>query len=150
MNLYDFLDKGSILLDYELKSKKSVLELISKSMSEITGTNSDDIFSKLYEREKLGTTAFGNGIAIPHARIDKLINAKIMILKLKTPVDFESVDNKKVDIIFTLLVPDDESDKHVEILSKIASLLDNKIMRENLRQAKNESDIISLLKDDEI
>ena len=150
MNLYDFLDKGSILLDYELKSKKSVLELISKSMAEITGTNSDDIFSKLYEREKLGTTAFGNGIAIPHARIDKLTNAKIMILKLKTPVDFESIDNKKVDIIFTLLVPDDESDKHVEILSKIASLLDNKIMRKNLRQAKNESDIISLLKDDEI
>jgi len=150
MNLHDFLDKGSILLDYELKSKKSVLELISKSMAEITGTNSDNIFSKLYEREKLGTTAFGNGIAIPHARIDKLANAKIMILKLKTPVDFESVDNKKVDIIFTLLVPDDESDKHVEVLSKIASLLDNKIMRENLRQAKNESDIISLLKDDEI
>ena len=150
MNLYDFMDKGSILLDYELKSKKSVLELISKSMAEITGTNSDDIFSKLYEREKLGTTAFGNGIAIPHARIDKLANAKIMILKLKTPVDFESIDNKKVDIIFTLLVPDDESDKHVEVLSKIASLLDNKIMRENLRQAKNESDIISLLKDDEI
>ena len=150
MNLYDFMDKGSILLDYELKSKKSVLELISKSMAEITGTNSDNIFSKLYEREKLGTTAFGNGIAIPHARIDKLANAKIMILKLKTPVDFESVDNKKVDIIFTLLVPDDESDKHVEVLSKIASLLDNKIMRENLRQAKNESDIISLLKDDEI
>jgi len=150
MNLHNFMDKGSILLDYELKSKKSVLELISKSMAEITGTNSDNIFSKLYEREKLGTTAFGNGIAIPHARIDKLANAKIMILKLKTPVDFESIDNKKVDIIFTLLVPDDESDKHVEVLSKIASLLDNKIMRENLRQAKNESDIISLLKDDEI
>ncbi|MBC8298328.1 MAG: PTS sugar transporter subunit IIA, partial [Pelagibacterales bacterium] len=69
MNLHDFLDKGSILLDYELKSKKSVLELISKSMAEITETSSDDIFSKLYEREKLGTTAFGNGIAIPHARI---------------------------------------------------------------------------------
>ncbi len=96
----------------------------------------------------MGTTAFGNGIAIPHARIDKLIDAKIMILKLKTPVDFESVDNKEVDIIFTLLVPDDESDKHVEVLAKIASLLDNKIMREKLRQAKNESDIISLLKDD--
>jgi len=148
MNLYDFLDKGSILLDYELKSKKSVLELISETMAGITGTNADDIFAKLYEREKLGTTAFGNGIAIPHARIDKLINAKIMVLKLKTPVDFESVDNKKVDIIFTLLVPDDESDKHVEVLAKIASLLDNKVMRKKLRQAKNESNIISLLKDD--
>jgi len=71
-----------------------------------------------------------------------------MVLKLKTPVNFESVDNKKVDIIFTLLVPDDESDKHVEVLAKIASLLDNKEMRKKLRQAKNESDIISLLKDD--
>ena len=148
MNLHNFMDKGSILLDYELKSKKSVLELISETMAGITGTNADDIFAKLYEREKLGTTAFGNGIAIPHARIYKLINAKIMVLKLKTPVDFESIDNKKVDIIFTLLVPDDESDKHVEVLAKIASLLDNKVMRKKLRQAKNESDIISLLKDD--
>ena len=84
MNLHNFMDKGSILLDYELKSKKSVLELISETMAGITGTNADDIFAKLYEREKLGTTAFGNGIAIPHARIDKLINAKIMVLKLKT------------------------------------------------------------------
>ena len=78
----NFLTEESIIMDCDSKSQKNTLEVLSNKMAELTSTNKDEIFQKLYEREKLGTTAFGNGIAIPHARIEGIQNAKIIILKL--------------------------------------------------------------------
>ena len=82
MDLNKFFSEDSILMNCQSRSKKNVLELISQIASGISETSEDIIFQKLYEREKLGTTAFGNGIAIPHARIDNLSEARIIILML--------------------------------------------------------------------
>ena len=101
-----------------------------KLLLSISETNKDIVFEKLYEREKLGTTAFGNGIAIPHARIDNLSEAKIIILKLETAIDFNSSDGEKVDLIISLLAPNNENEMHIKILSKIAEMLDDKFFRE--------------------
>ena len=124
----NFLTEDSIIMDCDSRSQKNTLEVISNKMAELTSTNKDEIFQKLYEREKLGTTAFGNGIAIPHARIEGIQNAKVIILKLTEAIDFNSIDGNKVDIVISLFVPNDNNEMHVELLSSIASLLDNQVL----------------------
>ena len=145
MDLNNFFSEESIIMDCQSKSKKNVLELISEIASSISITNKDIVFEKLYEREKLGTTAFGNGIAIPHARIDNLSEAKIIILKLETAIDFNSNDGEKVDLIVSLLVPNNENDIHIKILSKIAEMLDDKVCREKIRNCSNKLEIKSVI-----
>ena len=146
MDLTNFLSDNSIIFNCKSKSKKNVLEVISKIMSEVTSTKEDIIFEKLYEREKLGTTAFGNGIAIPHARIDNISEAKIMLLKLETPIEFEATDGNKVDLILSLLVPNNKDEIHIELLSKVAEMLDDNIFREKIRQSSDELEILSLIR----
>ncbi len=140
--IINFLTEDSIIMNCQSKSQKNALEVISNKMAELTSTNKDEIFQKLYEREKLGTTAFGNGIAIPHARIEGIQNAKIIMLKLTEAIDFNSIDNSKVDIVMSLFVPNDNNKMHIELLSKIASLLDNQVFREKIRTANTASDIM--------
>jgi len=141
----NFLTEESIIMDCDSKSQKNTLEIISNKMAELTSTNKDEIFQKLYEREKLGTTAFGNGIAIPHARIEGIQNAKIIILKLTKAIDFNSIDGNKVDIVMSLFVPNDNNKMHVELLSSIASLLDNQVFREKIRTANTASDVMMII-----
>lgn len=141
----NFLTEESIIMDCDSKSQKNTLEVLSNKMAELTSTNKDEIFQKLYEREKLGTTAFGNGIAIPHARIEGIQNAKIIILKLTKAIDFNSIDGNKVDIVMSLFVPNDNNKMHVELLSSIASLLDNQVFREKIRTANTASEVMMII-----
>ena len=143
--IINFLTEESIIMDCDSKSQKNTLEVLSNKMAELTSTNKDEIFQKLYEREKLGTTAFGNGIAIPHARIEGIQNAKIIILKLTKAIDFNSIDGNKVDIVMSLFVPNDNNKMHVELLSSIASLLDNQVFREKIRTANTASDVMMII-----
>ena len=140
-----FLSEDSIIMNHDSKSQKNALEIISKKMAELTSTNADKIFEKLYEREKLGTTAFGNGFAIPHARVEGIRKARVIILKLKQGIDFNSTDSSKVDIIISLLAPDDENDIHIQLLANIASLLDSKVFREKIRSTETADDIIKVI-----
>ena len=141
----NFLTEDSIIMDCDSRSQKNTLEVISNKMAELTSTNKDEIFQKLYEREKLGTTAFGNGIAIPHARIEGIQNAKVIILKLTEAIDFNSIDGNKVDIVMSLFVPNDNNEMHIELLSSIASLLDNQVFREKIRTANTASDVMMII-----
>ena len=145
MDLNKFFSEDSILMNCQSRSKKNVLELISQIASGISETSEDIIFQKLYEREKLGTTAFGNGIAIPHARIDNLSEAKIIILMLETAIDFDSSDGKKVDLIISLLAPNNKNEIHIKILSKIAEMLDDEDYREKIRNCSNKTEIKSVM-----
>jgi len=145
MDIIQFLDENSILIDFKSKSKKNILESISHEMSNGNIVDKDLIFEKLYEREKLGTTAFGNGIAIPHARIPNLKEPKILIIQLATPINFEAIDGEKVDLIISLIVPDEKNDLHIKLLAKISELLENKAFRLEVREAKNSKDILSIM-----
>jgi len=145
MDLSNFFSEENVIIDCQSKSKKNVLELISEIAASVSVANKDIVFEKLYEREKLGTTAFGNGIAIPHARIDDLLEAKIIILKLETAIDFNSSDGEKVDLIISLLVPNNENDMHIKILSKIAEMLDDKVFREKIRNCSSKLEIKSVI-----
>ena len=145
MDLSNFFSEENVIIDCQSKSKKNVLELISEIAASVSVANKDIVFEKLYEREKLGTTAFGNGIAIPHARIDDLLEAKIIILKLETAIDFNSSDGEKVDLIVSLLAPNNKNELHIQILSKIAEMLDDKVFREKIRNCSNKSEIKSVI-----
>ena len=146
MDITQFINENSIFIDFKSKSKKNILENISHEMSNGNTKEKDLIFEKLYEREKLGTTAFGNGIAIPHARIPDLKKPKIIIIKLVDAINFEAIDGEKVDLIISLIVPDKKNDLHVKLLAKISELLENKAFRLKIREAANVKDILSVVK----
>ena len=134
-----------ILLNQKSNSKKNVLELISSYLQKEIKIKKDIIFESLYAREKLGTTALGNGVALPHARIDSLKTTQTLLLQLASGIDFDAVDGKKVDVIFVLLVPNVNSDNHVKMLAEIATILDNKQTVKKIRKAKKTQEIISIL-----
>ena len=146
MNVADLINQDSILINIESKSKKNILETISDNLANGDLGQKDAIFDKLYEREKLGTTAFGEGIAIPHARIPNIKSPKILFMKLSEGIDFDALDNKKVDLIFSLIVPDTKDASHIEILSKVASLVDSKTLVQKIRDLSDKQKILDLLK----
>ena len=146
MNVADLINQDSILINIESKSKKNILETISDNLADGDLGQKDTIFDKLYEREKLGTTAFGQGIAIPHARIPNIKSPKILFMKLSQGIDFDALDKKKVDLIFSLIVPDTKDDSHIEILSKVASIVDSKTFVQKIRDLSDKQKILDLLK----
>ena len=146
MNSLNLKNENFILLNQDLTNKKNVLELVSNHLSKKIGIEKDEIFQNLYAREKLGTTALGNGVALPHAKIDSLKNIQTLLVHLNSGIDFDAVDKKLVDVIIVLLVPNVNSDVHVKALAEIASILDNKNFMKGVRKAKSPTDIISLLK----
>ncbi|SDR74844.1 PTS IIA-like nitrogen-regulatory protein PtsN [Halopseudomonas litoralis] len=116
-------------------SKKRVLELIGKMIAQHTALDSDAIYESLIAREKLGSTGFGNGIAIPHCRLEQCTEAIGALLQLNSKIDFDSLDGEPVDLIFVLLVPHEATEQHLQILKMLAEKLDQEHLREALRQA---------------
>ncbi len=145
MNIQSIFSLDSILINIESKSKKNILELISEKLSLGNDKQKDQIFDALYEREKLGTTAFGQGIAIPHARISDIESPRLLFIKLANGIDFSAVDDKKVDIIFSLIVPNEKEDYHIELLSKVAEVLDNTGVVLKIRESSNKQEIYTIL-----
>ena len=145
MTLQKLISDKFILLNQKLNNKKNALELISDHFGKEIQIKKEIVFDSLYAREKLGTTALGGGVALPHARIDVLKNIQTLIIQLNSGIDFDAVDGKKVDIIFVLLVPNVNSDDHVKLLAEIASVLDNNEIVKKIRNAKSPHEIILAL-----
>ncbi|MED5429831.1 MAG: PTS sugar transporter subunit IIA [Pseudomonadota bacterium] len=145
MTLQKLISDKFILLNQKLNNKKNALELISDHFEKEIQIKKEIVFDSLYAREKLGTTALGGGVALPHARIDVLKNIHTLIIQLNSGIDFDAVDGKKVDIIFVLLVPNVNSDDHVKLLAEIASVLDNNEIVKKIRNAKSPHEIILAL-----
>lgn len=116
-------------------SKKRVLELIGKMVAQHTNLDPDTIYESLISREKLGSTGFGNGIAIPHCRLEQCTQAIGVLLQLDKKIDFDALDGEPVDLIFVLLVPHEATEQHLQILKMLAEKLDQPELREALRQA---------------
>ena len=116
-------------------SKKRVLELIGKLVAQHTNLDPDAIYENLIAREKLGSTGFGNGIAIPHCRLEDCHQAIGALLQLDGKIDFDALDGQPVDLIFVLLVPQEATEQHLQILKMLAGKLDRADLREALRAA---------------
>lgn len=129
-------------------SKKRVLEQIANLVArDLTDLDAQDIFENLIAREKLGSTGFGNGIAIPHCRLPGCQAPISAVLHLDAAVDFDAIDGAPVDLLFVLLVPEAATDEHLELLRQIASMLDRSEVRERLRQAQNNESLYQVVVD---
>jgi len=127
-------------------SKKRVIEKLSQMLALNTqATTAEKIFQALLERERLGSTGLGKGVAIPHARIPGITHTIAAMMTLETPVDFDAVDNKPIDIAFALLVPEDDSDYHLKHLARLASLFRDEQACQNIRKSKTANEIFELL-----
>ncbi|AVI86475.1 PTS IIA-like nitrogen-regulatory protein PtsN [Pseudomonas syringae pv. tomato] len=134
----NILTPGRSLVNVPGGSKKRVLEEIANLIGrEVPGMDSDTVFTSLVAREKLGSTGFGNGIAIPHCRLPGCDEPVSAVIHLANPIDFDAIDGAPVDLLFVLLVPQAATDAHLELLRQIASMLDRADVRERLRSAKS-------------
>jgi|TARA_X000001036_G_scaffold365987_1_gene350630 PTS system nitrogen regulatory IIA component len=140
------LDDSHISINDNCRSKKSILEKLSLILSKSSGIGVDKIFNELYEREKLGSTSVGNGVAIPHARIKGVDSPFVSVITLDNPIDFDNIDNLDVDIIVCLIVPYEETENHLAVLACFSEILDKISNRKKLRSARNSEQVIDCLK----
>lgn len=121
-------------------SKKRVLETLAQLISQqLGGVDAGTLFSNLVARERLGSTGLGEGIAIPHCRLAELERAVGCLVTLEQPIDFEALDDRPVDILFALVVPEQASQEHLDILAGLAERFDQPAFREQLRAADSDA-----------
>jgi len=142
--LTNLLSIDQVLLDLEASSKKRVFEQAGLLFENRLGLARSVIFDSLFAREKLGSTGLGQGVAIPHGRIKGLKNAVGAFLRLATPVPFESPDGRPVDLLFVLLVPEQATEQHLQILSELAQHFSDRGFREKLHAAADPAAVLAL------
>lgn len=148
IRIEDILTPARSLVNVSGGSKKRVLEQIARVLGrDLPDLDTQAIFESFIAREKLGSTGFGNGIAIPHCRMSGCASPFSAILRLDAPVDFDAIDGAPVDLLFVLLVPEAATDEHLELLRQIASMLDRDDVRERLRQANTGQDLYQAVVD---
>lgn len=142
MNLETILPPERILFSVPGGSKKRVLEFFSTFIAQNTPSlDSQEVFSRLIGRERLGSTGIGNGVAIPHARNPHCKMPIAGFLKLSEPVDFDAVDGEPVDLVFVLLVPEEADDDHLALLAQVAGVMNDGDTRSQLRKATSQREL---------
>ncbi|MBW8329560.1 MAG: PTS sugar transporter subunit IIA [Thiobacillus sp.] len=146
MNLIaPLITPDTTLLGLSFSSKKKLFEHAADLFAQTHGLKSTDIFTSLFERERLGSTALGYGIAIPHGRIKGLKDACGAFYRLKNPLEFDAPDNQPVSLCFILLVPKDANERHLQILGELAQLFGDETMRTKMLDATTPAELIALL-----
>jgi PTS system nitrogen regulatory IIA component len=146
IRLENILTPGRSLVNVPGGSKKAVLEEIAKLIGQqVPEFDWQTVYESLIAREKLGSTGFGNGIAIPHCRLKGCTSPVSAVLHLEKPVDFDAIDGAPVDLLFVLLVPEAATDAHLELLRQIASMLDRADVRASLRNAKTSDELYNVV-----
>ena len=135
----------NIVLDLDVTSKKRVFEHAGLLFENHQGIARSTVFDSLFAREKLGSTGLGLGIAIPHGRITGLKEATGALLRLRTPVPFDSPDGKPVSLLFVLLVPEHANEQHLQILSELAERFSDRNCREALAKAESAEAVLEIL-----
>lgn len=144
MKIADILSSDAVLYNVKAKSKKQLLTELAEMAAKKTGLESAVVLDALIERERLGTTGIGMGVALPHTRLAKL--KKIFCgFATSEPVDFDSVDNKPVDLVFILLVPEEAGADHLKALARLSRLLRNEQTVASLRTAESAKDLYRLI-----
>lgn len=147
MEIFQLLSSDGVIANLKANSKKQALQELSARAARITGQHERLIFDTLLERERLGTTGVGNGIAIPHGRLAGLDKLYGLFARLERPIDFDSIDEMPVDLIFLLLAPESAGADHLKALARVSRLLRDKSVCEKLRGAENADALYALLTD---
>ena len=142
MNLNDLVSPDSVICNAEIVSKKRALELLADLLAKKSQTDKPfEIFQLLTEREKLGSTSLGHGIALPHARTVLCDKAIGVFIRTQKGIDFDSPDNQPTDLLFALMVPEHYTDEHLNILAELASMFNDENFCHNLRSANTNEEL---------
>lgn len=141
------LPESHVLLNVEVTSKKRLFEQIGLLFENSRGISRNTIFDSLFAREKLGSTGLGQGIAIPHGRIKGLKEAVGAFLRLEQPLPFDAPDGRPVSLVFVLLVPEQATEQHLQILSELAQRFSEREVRELLTTAPNAATVLAAFSD---
>ncbi|MGN6422787.1 MAG: PTS IIA-like nitrogen regulatory protein PtsN [Asticcacaulis sp.] len=147
MSLATLLERNAILGHVSVNSKRQALQVIADAVARNLKLDAGEVLQALLEREKLGSTGVGLGVAVPHAALKGLDRMYGVFMRLETPVDYEAIDDMPVDLVFALLAPEDAGTEHLRALAKVSRLLRQKDLREQLRAIDNPDAIYALLTD---
>lgn len=145
MELQELVPQEAVIPALRASSKKQALLELAARASDITGVDAREINDVVLEREKLGTTGVGQGVAIPHGKLPGLDRLYGVFARLSQPIDFESIDEQPVDLVFLLLAPEDAGADHLKALAKVSRLLRNKGTCSKIREADGADAIHALL-----
>jgi len=145
MEITDLINLDSIVPDLKVASKKQALQELTSYAEKIIPVAHHDILDVLLERERLGTTGVGHGVAIPHGKFPDLDRPYGLFARLTQPVDFESLDDQPVDLVFLLLVPETAGADHLKALAKVSRTLRDKAICEKLRGSESGDAIYAIL-----
>ena len=147
LSLAQYLNTELISVQSDISSRKKLLEKMAHLLTIPLDkkTKEKDIYHYLLEREKLGNTGIGNGVALPHSRAKEAKTAVIAIITLEEPIDYDSIDRQPVDVAFGLLVPQEANQEHLNLLANIATLMSNNDNKKALSSATSAEQIIELI-----
>jgi len=147
MEMGDLITLEGVIPNLRVAGKKQALQELARRAAALTGLEERAIYEVLFERERLGTTGVGNGIAIPHGKLAALTRLYGLFARLETPIDFEAIDEQPVDLIFLLLAPEQAGADHLKALARISRLLRDRSMCEKLRGSDTADALYALLTD---
>ncbi len=147
MKILDVLIKEAVLVDLKSVDKKGVLEELSTPLTGITQTNRNDLVKILMDRERLGSTGIGGGIAIPHGKMKGLETLILGFGLSRKGVNFESMDNRPSHIFFLLLTPENSTGVHLKLLARISKLLKDETVKERLFHASTPEEVLDIIQD---
>jgi len=139
------LPADNVLLDLQVSSKKRLFEQVGLMFENHNGIARSLVFDSLFARERLGSTGLGQGVAIPHGRIKGLKDALGAFVRLAQPVPFDAPDGKPVTLLFVLLVPEQATEKHLQILSELAQMFSDRALRDAMSGAADAAALHQLI-----
>jgi PTS system nitrogen regulatory IIA component len=145
MPLSDLVAPHAIIPALRVNGKKQALQEIAAKAADLSGQNERTIFEILMQREKLGSTGVGNGIAIPHGKLPKLNTLFGLFARLERPIDFEALDGQPVDLVFLLLAPEGAGADHLRALARVARLLRDSEVARKLRDSRDAAALYAVL-----
>ena len=145
MDLHDLLTPDGIIASLKATNKKDTLQELAGVAAEKTGLDAREIFNTLLQRERLGSTGLGQGIAIPHVKLGTLHGIICLFARLEEPIEYESLDGEPVDLVFMLLAPENASGDHLKALARISRLVREPLILDELRNAPDAAALHSAL-----
>lgn len=145
MDLSDLLSKDAVIARLKAKSKKQAIQELAAKAAELTGLSEREIFDTLLQRERLGSTGVGQGIAIPHGKLTRLDALVGLFARLDKPIDFDALDDEPVDLVFLLLAPEGAGADHLKALARVARQLRDGAITKGIRSAPDADEIFDFL-----
>ena len=145
MEISDFLSEGMIIAELEADNKRQMLEKLSEFAAKLYSLDKNAIFEAIWERENLGSTGYGNGVAFPHARMENMEKVITVFARLHNAIDYDTLDGKPVDIVAFIISPENSGNDHLQTLAAFSRILKNDAKCNKIRQAHSAHEILMLL-----